>query len=193
AAVLTEVERVLREQFGIAVVGALGFENAYALVMRNDRAAQAGVTRISDLAPRAPELAIAGDYEFFSRPEWSALTRVYGLRFREQRSMDPSLMYGAVAGGDVDVASAFSTDGRIAALDLRVLDDDRGAIPPYDAVMLASARLAREEPEVVAALRTLDGAIDAATMRRLNAAVDADGRAPEAVARDFLASSAARP
>src|SRR5258706_9612441 len=101
--------------------------------------------------------------------------------------MDPSLMYQAVAAGDVDVASAFSTDGRIAAFALRVLEDDRGAIPPYDAVVLASARLVREEARVVAALAGLAGTIDAETMRRMNAAVDHDGRSPEAVAREFLA------
>lgn len=194
AVVLAEVERQLRERYDVGVAGALGFENAYALVMREDRAAAAGVRRISDLAPRAPTLTIAGDYEFFSRPEWTALTAAYGLSFRGQRSMDPSLMYAAVAAGDVDVASAFSTDGRIAAFALRVLDDDRGAIPPYDAIILVSARLAREEPRVVAALAALAGTIDAATMRRMNAAVDQEGRSPEEVARAFLdGSAAARP
>ena len=186
-AVLAEVTRYLREHHGIGVVGALGFENAYALVMRADRAAAANARRISDLAPRAPGLTIAGDYEFFSRVEWTSLSRAYGLRFAAERSMDPSLMYAAVAAGDVDVASAFSTDGRIAAFDLRVLEDDRGAIPPYDAIVLASARLARDEPRVVAALASLSGAIDAAAMRRMNAAVDQEGRSPDEVARAFLA------
>jgi osmoprotectant transport system permease protein len=190
-AVLAEVTRFLRERDGITVVGALGFENAYALVMRADRAAASGVRRISDLAARAPALVIAGDYEFFSRPEWAALTRAYGLGFGGQRSMDPSLMYAAVAAGDVDVASAFSTDGRIAAFDLRVLEDDRGAIPPYDAIVLASARLARDEPGVVAALASLNGAIDATAMRRMNAAVDQDGRSAEDVARTFLTDAPA--
>jgi len=186
--VLTEVTRFLRDGDGITVVGALGFENAYALVMRADRARAAGLRRISELAPRAPGLTIAGDYEFFSRPEWRAITRAYGLRFGAERSMDPSLMYEAVAAGEVDVASAFSTDGRIAAFDLDVLADDRGAIPPYDAIVLASGRVTREEPQAVAALATLSGAIDAATMRRMNAAVDQDGRSAEEVAHAFLAA-----
>ena len=74
-------------------------------------------------------------------------------------------MYQAVATGEVDVISAFSTDGRIAALDLVVLEDDRDAIPPYDAMVLASGRLARERPEAVRAARSLVGAIDDETMR----------------------------
>jgi osmoprotectant transport system permease protein len=90
-----------------------------------------------------------------------------------------------VAGGDVDVISAFSTDGRIAAFDLLVLDDERGAIPPYDAVILAGPRLVSERPDVVAALRQLTAAIDAERMRRMNLAVDQDGVSPAAVAEAF--------
>jgi len=94
-----------------------------------------------------------------------------------------------VAAGEVDVISAYSTDGRIEALDLFVLADDRGVIPPYDAVVLASPRLARERPEVLAALRPLAGAIDAATMRRLNHSVDAEGQSPSRAAAEFLAET----
>ena len=108
------------------------------------------------------------------------------LRFREQRSMDPSLMYQAVANRQVDLIGAFSTDGRIAALDLILLDDERHAIPPYDAVILAGARLVREHPDAIAALRGLSGRIDADRMRRMNLAVDQNGRTPEAVASDFV-------
>ena len=131
-------------------------------------------------------LGIGGDYEFFGRPEWKSIADTYGLKFREQRSMDSSLMYQAAASGQVDVISAFSTDGRIAAFDLTVLEDDRGAIPPYDAIILAGPRLVREHPDVIAALRELTGTIDADHMRRMNRAVDEDGATPAAVAREFL-------
>ena len=192
AVVLEEVRRYLADTHGITLVAALGFENAYALAMRDETAGRLGVTTISELAPHAPGLVIAGDYEFFSRPEWRALEQTYGLRFRDRRSMDSSLMYTAAASAQVDVISAFSTDGRIAALGLTVLADDRHVIPPYDAVVLASARLAREAPDVIAALRPLAGAIDADTMRRLNGAVDQKGESPAAAARTFLAGRRAR-
>jgi osmoprotectant transport system permease protein len=110
----------------------------------------------------------------------------YGLEFRELKTMDPSLMYQAVAAGDVDVISAFSTDGRIAALDLVVLEDDRGAIPPYDAIILAGSRVAAERPDVVKALGALAGTIDEDRMREMNLAVDQDGAQPAAVAGAFL-------
>jgi osmoprotectant transport system permease protein len=185
-AVLEEVERFLREQHGVEVAGALGFENAYALAMRRPQAEEAGIRGIADLAAHARRLVIGGDYEFFGRPEWAAIRDTYGLMFSGQRTMDSSLMYQAVAGGDVDVISAFSTDGRIAAFDLVVLEDERGAIPPYDAVILAGPRLVRERPDVVAALRQLTGTIEAERMRRMNLAVDQDGASPAAVADAFL-------
>jgi osmoprotectant transport system permease protein len=72
---------------GITLLGELGFENAYALVMPRKRAAELGIRSIADLAVRAPAMSIAGDYEFFSRPEWAALQRAYGLAFRSQRTM----------------------------------------------------------------------------------------------------------
>ena len=100
--------------------------------------------------------------------------------------MDSSLMYQAVAAGEVDVISAFSTDGRIAAYDIVLLEDDRGVIPPYSAIILVSPLLATELPQVVKALKGLVGTIDDVAMRRMNLAVDGDGRAPAQVAKEFL-------
>jgi osmoprotectant transport system substrate-binding protein/osmoprotectant transport system permease protein len=191
--VLSEVTRFLADRYGVGVLGSLGFENTYALAMRADRARALGVARISDLARVAGRLEIGGDYEFFQREEWAALERVYGLAFRRRRSMDPALMYQAVTRGEVDVISAFSTDGRIEADRLVLLEDDRHVIPPYDALLLVGPLLSRERPAVVAALRGLVGTIDAATMRRMNLAVDAGGRSPADVAREFLASAARSP
>jgi osmoprotectant transport system permease protein len=186
--VLAEVEEYLQKEHGITLVGALGFENAYALAMPRQTAERLGVESISDLAPRSGAMTIGGDYEFFARPEWKALEEAYGLHFAERRSMDASLMYQAAAQGNVDVIGAFSTDGRIEAVDLVVLEDDLQVIPPYDAVILAGERLVSEHPAIITALRALAGTIDAATMRRMNLAVDRDGDEPGAVAQQFLDS-----
>jgi osmoprotectant transport system permease protein len=187
AVVLAEVARVLEREHGIRCAATLGFQNTYALALRRDRAEALGVRRIGDLAAHAASLEIGGDYEWFQRAEWRALVAAYGLAFRATRTMDPTLMYAAVAGGEVDLIAAYSTDGRIAAYELAVLEDERGVIPPYDAVVLTSAALASRAPDAVAALGRLDGAIDAETMRRMNLAVDRDGRSPRDVARAFLA------
>jgi osmoprotectant transport system permease protein len=154
--------------------------------MRQSEADALGITRISDLADHAGRLRIAGDYEFFEREEWVALEERYGLEFAEERAMDPALMYEAIRAESVEVISAYSTDGRIAAYDLVVLEDDRAAIPPYDAIIVGSARLVREAPELAARLRELSGAFDADMMRSLNAAVDLEGRSPAETAREWL-------
>ena len=187
AEVLGDVDRFLREAHDITLAATLGFENAYALAVREADAVRLGLTAVSDLTPHAPRLVMGGDYEFFARPEWTAVRDTYGLEFRDLRTMDATLMYQAAAQEEVDVISAFSSDGRITAYDLRLLRDDLDAIPPYDAVVLASARLARDEPEVLQALSRLDGVIDAERMRAMNLSVDEAGENPDTVAAAFVA------
>lgn len=179
--VLAEVTRWLKEKHGITCLGALGFENAYALAMRRDRAAALGIHSISDLAPHLRELKLGSDYEFFSRPEWTRLQTLYALAPKEKVSFDSTFMYKAVQSGDVDVITAFSSDGRIAAFDLVVLEDDRHAFPPYDAVLLLGPRAA-EHPGLQAALAPLVGAIDVEKMRRANQWVDLDGKSRQEAA-----------
>src|SRR5262249_37575079 len=132
---LGELKNVLAKQ-NITLFGELGFENAYALVMPKQRAEALGIHSIADLASHAATMSIAGDYEFFSRPEWAALKSAYGLSFRSQRTMQPDFMYAAVASGEVDVIAGYTSDGLIAKYDLIVLDDPSHPIPPYDPVLL---------------------------------------------------------
>ena len=169
--VLRQVTEWLEQEHGIRSLGSLGFENAYALAMRREQAERLGIESIADLAEYAPRLSIGGDYEFFERPEWGAILRAYGLDFGREESSDSTFMYEAIARGEVDVISAFTTDGRIDAYDLVLLDDPEQAIPPYDAMLLLSPR-ASARPEISEALRPLIGAIDNATMRSINGMVD---------------------
>jgi len=185
---IASLRRELEQERGVRVVAALGFENTYCLALRAADASAHGWHTISELAPYSASLSIGGDYEFFAREEWRSLTRVYGLRFSEQRSMDPTLMYQAVRERQVDVISAYSTDGRIAAYGLTVLEDDRHVIPPYDALVLARRGLAEQAPRVLESFRGLEQRIDAATMRELNRQVDELGRSPREVARAFAAT-----
>jgi osmoprotectant transport system permease protein len=182
AEVLARTTRWLRETRGVVVVGTLGFDNAYALAMQRERADALGIHSIADLAARAPELSVAGDYEFFGRPEWAALRDAYGLKFREQRQMQAEFMYTAVASGDADVIVAYTSDGRIAQYDLAVLDDPKHALPPYDAMLLISPRRAND-PVLRDALKPLVGAIDVKTMREANRRAATGGMSPEQAAQ----------
>jgi osmoprotectant transport system permease protein len=168
----------------ITLLGELGFENAYALAMPRARAAALGIRSIADLASRAATLSIAGDYEFFSRPEWAGLQKAYGLSFRTQRTMQPDFMYAAAASGEVDVIAGYTSDGLIAKYDLVVLNDPKQAIPPYDAILLLSPQRAGDAA-LRAALQPLLGRIDIAAMRQANlrAAGGDGGSSPDAVAR----------
>ena len=182
--VLAEIKRWLLDEYGIVSLGSLGFENAYAFAMRRDRAEELGIETLEDLAVRSPTLSVGGDYEFFSRPEWTSVRESYGMKFAAERSFDASLMYTAVSEGHVDVISAFSTDGRIAAFDLVVLDDPRHSLPPYDGVLLLSPSAA-EDPRLVATLRPLIGALDDESMREANRRVDLDHRPVAEVAHEL--------
>ncbi|QPF83193.1 ABC transporter permease subunit [Bradyrhizobium genosp. L] len=183
AELLDDLKATLARQ-NITLLGELGFENAYALVMPRKRADALGIHSIADLASRAPAMSIAGDYEFFSRPEWAGIQKTYGLSFRAQRQMQPDFMYAAVASGEVDVIAGYTSDGLIAKYDLVVLDDDRHAIPPYDAIVLLSPKR-KDDQAMRTALQPLLGKIDIATMREANlrASGNDSSSSPDAVAR----------
>jgi osmoprotectant transport system permease protein len=183
AELLAELQTTLAKE-NITLLGELGFENAYALVIPKKRAEALGIRTIADLAAHASTLSIAGDYEFFSRPEWAALQKAYGLSFRAQRQMQPDFMYAAVASGEVDVIAGYTSDGLIAKYDLVALDDPRHAIPPYDAILLLAPKRAGDE-RLRAAVKPLLGKIDIATMREANlrAAGNDANSSPDAVAK----------
>ena len=187
-AILDEVKASLAKEHDVVMLGSLGYENLYAFGIRRKMAERLGLRTVSDLIPHAPDLEIAADFEFFGRPEWRSVKDKYNLQFAKRRTMDSALMYTAVAQSDVDVISAYTTDGRIDAYDLFILEDDRGAIPPYHGIVLVNGAFARAHPDVIEALRPLLGAFSESTVRKLNAQVDQDKKSPRQVARSALKS-----
>ncbi len=183
-AMFIEMAEYLRKEHGILTVGRLGFENAYGFAMRRDRAAELGIRSIADLARHAGNLVIGGDPEFFARNEWIRVRDAYGLSGFRTRSMDSTFMYGAVRDGNVDVITAYTTDGRISAFDLVILSDERQAFPPYDAILLLSPDGA-QKPGLIKSLSPLLYQIDDTLMREANKQVDIDSRTPKQAA-DFL-------
>lgn len=174
---LAEMTAWLYQRDGILTLGRLGFENAYGFAMTRARAAELGVTSLADLAPYAGELTVGGDPEVFARSEWIGARDAYGLGAVQTRAMDSTFMYGAVRDGQVDLISAYTTDGRIAAYDLVLLDDPAQVLPPYDAVILLSPRAAAL-PGLAEALGPLVDAIDGDAMREANRRVDLDHQTP---------------
>jgi len=189
-----EIAAELARRDRVRVLGALGFENAYALAMRRADATRLHIATLADLAREAPRLRLASDLEFLSRPEWRAVAAAYGLKFADARSYNPTFMYRALADGSADVISAFSSDGRIAAFDLVTLADPRHALPSYDAVLLVAPARAHD-PAFTAVLQPLIGAVPIARMRAANLMVDraVDKRTPAEAARWLLAPTAPAP
>jgi glycine betaine/choline ABC-type transport system substrate-binding protein len=192
ARVRDTVAREYARRWKLAWLPPLGFENTFALVMRGDAARRLKIAKISDLA-RHPELTPGFGYEFVERADgWTGLAAAYGLAFTARpREMDLGLLYAALEQRRVDVVAGNSTDGLIAAMDLSVLEDDRRYFPPYEAAFLAREAIVRDAG-ARRALERLSGAISAGAMRRMNAAVDRDRRAPREVAGEFLGSLAGR-
>ena len=175
AEVLAEVVDFVETTDGMTVIGEIGFQNLYALAMRKDRAAELGVNSIEDLIPVARQLTAGGDLEFFGRPEWISVRDTYGIDFDRKLTFDTTLMYTAVDERQVDLITAYTSDGRIAHFDLLVLEDPRNAMLPYDGFLLASAEAARN-PDFIAALTDLVGRIPDEVMREANRIVDVEGR-----------------
>jgi len=174
---------------GIELGPTLGFEDGYALGMREEVAERLGIRRISDLRAH-PELRLGFSSEFLDRADgWRALQRAYGLPQKDVRGLDHELAYRGLRAGSLDVVDLYSTDPEIQVEHLRVLEDDLHHFPEYRAVLLVRSDLERRVPGARAALEQLRNAVDARTMISLNARARQD-HVPEAqVAADFLHSS----
>jgi glycine betaine/choline ABC-type transport system substrate-binding protein len=176
------------EARGLSWGPALGFENTFAMIVRTADAQRLSLKSISDLARVSTTFRPGFGYEFVERPDgWNGLLQQYALHFTEPpRTMDLGLTYRALAAGEIDLIAGNSTDGLIDALHLTVLTDDRHFFPPYDAALVVRHDLGTKCPDGPAALQSLQSRLDAATMRRLNLAIDRDKKSPSEVARTWL-------
>jgi osmoprotectant transport system permease protein len=183
-----EQVRQLYADTGRSMLAPLGFSNTFAILVRAADARARGLSRLSQLAAHAPGWRAAFGYEFLERPDgYSGLASTYGLRFLDPpRVMDLTLIYRALAEGQVDVVAGDATAGLIDALNLTMLEDDRQYFPPYDAVPVVHSATLLRHPEIGRAIVRLGGRVTAAEMRRMNYAVDAQRQDPAAVVDAFL-------
>ncbi|WP_276557888.1 glycine betaine ABC transporter substrate-binding protein [Dethiobacter alkaliphilus] len=182
------VSEEYEERFQMEWLQPFGFNNTYTLTVRREMAEELNLETFSDLIPHSENMDFGATHEFLERPDGlQGLQEVYpGLEFASTRGLDPGLTYTAVAQGDVDCIDAFSTDGRIPALDLFVLEDDRQFFPPYFAAPVIRQDVLLRFPEIREVLEMLSGFLDDETMAQLNFAVDETGRSAQGVAEEFL-------
>lgn len=100
----------------------------------------------------------------------------------------PALMYEALRNGEVSLISGYSTDGRIAAYNLRTLRDDHRAFPPYEAAILINNHILEQHPNLRSLLARLEGIISAEEMRAYNLRIDEGQAPPAAIAKEILKS-----
>jgi len=186
--VYREVARAYETRWSLEWLPPLGFENTFAILMRAGMADSLGVSRMSELGPHATGLVAGFGYEFMQREDgFRGMSETYDLEFGEPpHEMDLGLVYRALAEGRIDLTAGNSTDGRIESLDLRALEDDRGYFPPYEAAIVVRSDALERHAGLRAALEELSGRLDTRDMRRLNAAVDLDGRDLATVAAEWV-------
>lgn len=185
--VFNEVREQYEERFHLTVTPPFGFNNSFAMVMREEDAGRLGISKLSEAKAYAPQWIFGCGYEFLERPDgYQGFIRRYGLAFRDKpRVMDLGLLYRALKDRQIDLAAGNGTDGLIAALNMVVLQDDLHYFPPYEAVPVVNDGTVHRFPGLTAALNELGNVISDDEMRRMNYAVDGEQRDVVKVVREF--------
>lgn len=180
------VKKAFQERYHILWLEPFGFNNTYALAMRAEEARSLNIAKISDLR-NAPPLRAGFTREFLQRDDgYPGLSRHYGFQLKEVRGLEHGLAYKAIKEKSIDIMDAYSTDGKLEAYHLKILEDDKGFFPPYYAAPLIRDVTATKHPELVTLLNKLGHKINEATMRHLNFQIEQEGRSFEQVAQEFL-------
>lgn len=181
------------EEKGITLTEKFGFENTYALAVPREFAEKNNVKTISDLKPYTKDLVFGAEHEFFDEEgtmRYKPFNKHYGIEWKDGKSLDIGLKYAAIDSGNIDVTMVYTTDGLNKKSDLFILEDDLSFFPEYYGSFLIRDTLFDEyketAPNLKEVLSKLDGLIDNETMTELNYAVDAEGKNPHDVAKEFL-------
>jgi osmoprotectant transport system substrate-binding protein len=167
--------------------------DTFALAIRSEDKAKLKLNSISELAAAlnaGKELTVAGGVQFISRPDGlPGLEKAYGFKYPRPliKQMDAGLTYQALKAGQVDIGTVYSTDGRVQALNLLILKDDKNFFPSYALVPVIRKDTLDKYPQLAQLMNALSAKLDDSTMRKLNASIDVDKRSIEQVAHDFLA------
>lgn len=181
------VEKQMRRDHNIELLGSLGFNNTYVLAVTKETAEKYHLKTVTDLTRVSHNLRFGCSPEFAAREDGlPGIEKTYGIKFKSVNNFSGTLMYTAITSNNVDVITAFSTDGLLQKYDLVLLEDDKNFFPPYYMCPFINGETAEEYPEIIEALKVLDNAIDDSTMQSLNYEVVEKGRDRAEVARSFL-------
>ncbi|RLL44886.1 ABC transporter permease/substrate-binding protein [Oceanobacillus piezotolerans] len=185
--VYEQAKKGLEEQYNLAYLEPMEFNNTYALAIPTTFAEEHQVESISDLDGLEDEIRAGFTLEFSDREDgYLGIQEVYGIQFPNLVTMEPQLRYNAVEQGDINLIDAYSTDSELERYDLTVLEDDKELFPPYQGAPLMRKETAEEYPEIVNVLNQLGGKITDDEMREMNYMVDVEGVSAGEVAREYL-------
>ncbi|MHB8525339.1 MAG: glycine betaine ABC transporter substrate-binding protein [Candidatus Acidiferrales bacterium] len=189
-AVFERVRKEYARRFGLIVEPPLGFNDSFAIVVRDDDARRYGIHTISEAAKYTPSWRAGFGYEFMERPDgYDGLAKAYGLKFAAApRIMDLGLLYRALLDHQVDIVAGNTTDGQLVTGGFAVLDDDKHYFPPYQAVPIVRGKVLEQYPAIAAALKDLAGKISDEDMQKMNYEVVGQRKDAAAVVRAFLNS-----
>ncbi|MFL6559357.1 MAG: glycine betaine ABC transporter substrate-binding protein, partial [Bacillus sp. (in: firmicutes)] len=173
--------------YGFDLLKPIGFNNTYALAVRQDTAKEYGLKTISDLAKVSNDLTMGPTIEFSTREDGLlGLSKAYNMKFKDVKAIDGGLRYTALDNHKSDVIDAFSTDGLLEEFQLKVLKDDKNFFPPYYAVPTIREETLKEYPELNRVIHSLSAKLTDEKMRELNYKVDSLKQSPAKVAKEFL-------
>lgn len=168
------------------------FNNTYAMAVTSANAKKYGLSKLSDIAKVPPaQRTFCLEDEFFSRQNdgWPKMLRTYNLpASMTVKKMDTGVVYTETAKGSCLFGEVFDTDGRIPALHLTTLEDDKHAFPLYNPALTVRGPILAKYPQIAPIEQQIAARLSTQTMRTLNAKVDVEGQEPVLVARDWLRS-----
>ena len=185
---MDESQRLFKKKYNQKYYHSLGFENTYAFMVTKETADKYHLEKVSDLEKYKDQLRLGMDTQWMNRAGdgYPAFQKEYGFKFKSARPMQIGLVYDALKNKKLDIAVGYSTDGRIAAYNLKILKDDRNFFPPYDGSPLATEKLIKDHPEIDKALTKLENTISTKEMQKLNYEADGKGKEPAVIAEEFI-------
>ncbi|WP_158736373.1 ABC transporter permease/substrate-binding protein [Alteribacillus sp. YIM 98480] len=177
----------MSSKYNMAYLEPMQFNNTYAIAMKEEKARELGIEKISDMEDYTKELTAGFTFEFADREDgYIGMQEVYGLSFDNVETMDQGLRTRAVEAGEVDFIDAYSTDADMVEYDLFILEDDKNLFPPYQGAPLLKQETLDEHPQIEDILNQLSGRITNEEMQEMNYMVDYEDKDPSAVAKEYL-------
>lgn len=184
---LAQLKETYMQDYDLKWVGLYGFNNTFALTMRQEQAEELGVTTLSELGGVSGRLQFGSSYDFYEREDgYDALCDMYGLKFKKTLDIDIGLKYAAIESGELDVMTSFTTDGLLHVSNLKILEDDQNFFKTYYCGTVVRNETLKKYPELEPVFMQMDGLISNEDMSRLNYEVEEEKKSEQEVAREFL-------